>query len=110
MPSSNGDFGSERPSEPPNKYLGLPKDQWESSTPHVTEVTENDVVLGRGTQETKGNKRFQNLLEKIYSTYQASPKNVKDVIVRSLHEKITTLGGKFLRPIDSAVELTLLGA
>lgn len=102
---------SDPSAEPLSKYLGLPKDQWESSTPHVTEVTDNDVILGRGVRVTnsKGNERFQKLLKNIHATYYNSTKNVKDAIVRSLYKKTADMGGKFLKPIESAVELTLLG-
>jgi hypothetical protein len=78
----------------------------------VTCVTENDVLLGRGTPcaENEGNVRFRRLVKDRKVEYIAADKRMrKDAIAREILEVIAARGGKFLRRLESIAELELLG-
>ena len=68
----------------------------------VTCVTENDVLLGRGTPcaENEGNVRFRRLVKERKMEYIAAEKRMrKDAIAREILETIVARGGKFLRKL-----------
>ncbi|CAB9530390.1 expressed unknown protein (Partial), partial [Seminavis robusta] len=78
----------------------------------VTSVTENDVLLGRGTPcaENEGNVRFRRLVKERKVEYIAAEKRMrKDAIAREILEVIASRGGKFLRKLESTTELEQLG-
>ena len=80
--------------------------------PFVTSLTENDVLLGRGTPcaENEGNVRFRGLVRKRKAEYTAAQKRSrKDAIARDILNTIIIRGGKFLRKVESRAERDQLG-
>jgi len=78
----------------------------------VTSLTENDVLLGRGTPcaENEGNVRFRKLVRSRKAEYTAAEKRMrKDAIAREVLDVIAARGGKFLRKVESKAEMMQLG-
>jgi hypothetical protein len=92
---------------------GIPSQRQKTSEPtFVTCVTENDVLLGRGTPcaENEGNVRFRRLVKDRKLEYIAADKRMrKDAIARDVISVIAARGGKFLRKLESTAELEELG-
>lgn len=78
----------------------------------MTSLTENDVLLGRGTPcaENEGNVRFRKLVRSRKAEYTAAEKRMrKDAIAREVLDVIAARGGKFLRKVESKAEMMQLG-
>jgi hypothetical protein len=83
---------------PPSSSAAAPR-----STNLITELKYNDVLLGRGsTSEFIGNERFRSLVEVRQEEYISAPKNKeKQKIARELFDDIRSLGGRFLKLVES---------
>ena len=71
----------------------------------ITELNENDVLLGRGSRARQfiGNQRFRTLVAERRERYSTgTPKNnEKDRIARELLNHIGSLGGRFLKMVET---------
>ena len=79
----------------------------------VTELTENDVVIGRGAQSVgkDGRSRFREIVAGRRDEYLHTVKRKdKDLIARQVKFAVTSRQGRFLRKVESLVEAEQLGA
>ena len=74
------------------------------STNLITELNDNDVLLGRGSRSNQfiGNQQFRRLIEMRRVEYNWAHKNKeKNKIARELFAQIKLLGGRFLKLVES---------
>lgn len=72
--------------------------------PYVTKVSENDILMGRGSSNDKneGNKRFRELVRHYKKEYMStSRQQIKREIAMKIRNEITSRDGSFLRRIES---------
>jgi hypothetical protein len=84
---------------PPPSSLVAPR-----SNHPITELNDNDVLLGRGTgaRQFIGNERFRSLVAEYKEDYSSAPKKKeKEMIARELFEDIKWLGGRFLTLVET---------
>jgi hypothetical protein len=70
----------------------------------ITELNDNDVLLGRGTgsNDFTGNQRYRGLVAEYKERYNTAPKNEdKNRIARELFEEVLRLGGRFLKLVET---------
>lgn len=109
--SGGGGGGVMQPGAGPQQHQHQQHQQMKQ-LPYVSSLNENDVLLGRGTPcaENEGNVRFRRLVRRRKTEYIAAEKRVrKDAIAREILEVIGSRGGKFLRKVESKLELIQLG-
>ena len=75
------------------------------STNLIIELSDNDVLLGRGRGIVKfvGNQRFRRLVEERkeeYSSFGSHKDERKARIARELFDRIHERGGRFLKPVE----------
>ena len=83
-----------------------------SSSHFVIDVSEVDILLGRGAPIIKhpGNVRFRELVRSRKAEYRRTSQNTgKDLIARELMQEIASRNGRFLRQIDTIEEALALG-
>lgn len=68
----------------------------------VTELNDNDVLLGRGAVSHKGNVRFRQIVAGRRDEYMSiSKRQQKDCIARQVISAVAQQGGRFLKRIES---------
>ena len=76
----------------------------------VTELTDNDVLFGRGSVGHKGNLQFREIVAGRRDEYMSiSKRQQKDWIARQVMSAVAKKGGRFLRRIESLAEAEQFG-
>jgi hypothetical protein len=77
------------------------------STNLITELNDNDVLLGRGTgrNEFIGNRRFRSTVEHYKEDYNMANFNAKKKIAKDVSDRIHVPGGRFLKEVKTDTDI-----
>lgn len=92
-------ISSEGPPQTKRKRRGRRKPKKPEVRVYVTEINDNDVLLGRGGKSNHhpGNKQYRDEIKTMQQVYEKSEKDDKTVLSNTIIDSIDALGGRFLQ-------------